>query len=474
MSTSKKLERKLFFRYVLLDIIAGTGAYTALHMVRKLYVEPERFGTAVPLKFDQTFLLAAAATTALFISISALSGIYRDLTRKSRITQAFNTFGGTVITAVLLFFLVLLDDYITQYSDYYITLGVYSGSLLLLSGLFRFLLSTRVRHLIDKGSLKFPTILIGSGKEAAELLLAFQKDRSKGYSFLGYLHTANGSVHEQMNAIPCLGCTEQLADIINDNTVEDVIIALPSGNSDRIAEMVSSIERSDVRIHVLPNLFSILSGQVKMESLGRSLIEVKRELIKPHVAFIKRLFDILVASLLLLIAAPIILFSIAMIAVGSPGTIFYTQERLGKNGRTFKIIKLRSMYNDAEAQGPQLSSEEDPRITPWGRTMRKFRLDELPQFLNVLKGDMSIVGPRPERRFFFDQIIAAAPQYRYLLKVKPGITSWGMVKFGYAENVEEMIERARYDLIYTENITLVNDIKILFYTLVTVLQGRGK
>ena len=474
MSTSKKLERKLFFRYVLLDIIAGTGAYTALHMVRKLYVEPERFGTAVPLKFDQTFLLAAAATTALFISISALSGIYRDLTRKSRITQAFNTFGGTVITAVLLFFLVLLDDYITQYSDYYITLGVYSGSLLLLSGLFRFLLSTRVRHLIDKGSLKFPTILIGSGKEAAELLLAFQKDRSKGYSFLGYLDTANGSVHEQMNAIPCLGSTEQLADIINDNTVEDVIIALPSGNSDRIAEMVSSIERSDVRIHVLPNLFSILSGQVKMESLGRSLIEVKRELVKPHVAFIKRLFDILVASLLLLIAAPIILFSIAMIAVGSPGTIFYRQERLGKNGRTFKIIKLRSMYNDAEAQGPQLSSEEDPRITPWGRTMRKFRLDELPQFLNVLKGDMSIVGPRPERRFFFDQIIATAPQYRYLLKVKPGITSWGMVKFGYAENVEEMIERARYDLIYTENITLVNDIKILFYTLVTVLQGRGK
>ncbi|MDA8741214.1 sugar transferase [Schleiferiaceae bacterium] len=474
MSTSKKLERKLFFRYVLLDIIAGSGAYTALHMVRKLHVEPERFGTAVPLKFDQTFLLAAAATAALFISISALSGIYRDLTRKSRITQAFNTFGGSVITAVLLFFLVLLDDYITQYSDYYITLGVYSGSLLLLSGLFRFLLSTRVRHLIDKGSLKFPTILIGSGKEAAELLLAFQKDRSKGYSFLGYLDTANGSVHEQMNAIPCLGSTEQLADIINDNTVEDVIIALPSGNSDRIAEMVSSIERSDVRIHVLPNLFSILSGQVKMESLGRSLIEVKRELIKPHVAFIKRLFDILVASLLLLIAAPIILFSIAMIAVGSPGTIFYTQERLGKNGRTFKIIKLRSMYNDAEAQGPQLSSEEDPRITPWGRTMRKFRLDELPQFLNVLKGDMSIVGPRPERRFFFDQIIATAPQYRYLLKVKPGITSWGMVKFGYAENVEEMIERARYDLIYTENITLVNDIKILFYTLVTVLQGRGK
>jgi exopolysaccharide biosynthesis polyprenyl glycosylphosphotransferase len=315
---------------------------------------------------------------------------------------------------------------------------------------------------------------VGGGKDAADLLDAFEKDRSKGYSFLGYLNTSGDIADTRMNAIAYLGDINQLADIINDNTVEDVIIALPSGNSERIATMVSSIEDKDVRIHVLPNLFSILSGQVKMESLGRALIEVKRELVKPHVAFIKRLFDIVVASLLLIVAAPFILISIAMIAFGSPGPFFYTQERLGKNGRIFKIIKLRSMYRDAELQGPQLSSEDDPRITPWGRTMRKFRLDELPQFLNVLKGDMAIVGPRPERQFFFDQIISTAPQYRYLLKVKPGITSWGMVKFGYAENVEEMIERARYDLIYTENITLVNDIKILFYTLVTVLQGRGK
>lgn len=211
-----------------------------------------------------------------------------------------------------------------------------------------------------------------------------------------------------------------------------------------------------------------------MESFGRSLIEIKRELIKPHVAFIKRIFDLLVAFILLVSTSPFILFSILMVRIGSKGSIFYMQERLGKHGRPFKIIKLRSMFENAEKLGPQLSSEEDPRITSWGRTMRKYRLDELPQFVNVLKGDMSIVGPRPERRFFFDQITTQAPQYKYLLKVKPGITSWGMVKYGYAENVDEMLERARYDLIYTENITLINDIKILFYTLVTVLEGRGK
>ena len=173
MSTAKKLERKLLIRYIVSDLIAGTGAYTALHLVRKLYVEPGRFGTSVPLKFDQTFILAAAATTALFIGISALSGIYRNLTRKSRLAEAFNTFGGTIITAVLLFFLVFLDDYIKEYSDYYMTLGTYTGSLVVLSGVFRFTQSSVVRRKIDKGLLKFPTVLVGGGKDAADLLDAF-------------------------------------------------------------------------------------------------------------------------------------------------------------------------------------------------------------------------------------------------------------------------------------------------------------
>ena len=195
---------------------------------------------------------------------------------------------------------------------------------------------------------------------------------------------------------------------------------------------------------------------------------------EPYGALRKRWLVIVVASLVLIAAGPFILLSIGRIAVGSPGPFFYTQERLGKNGKTFKIIKLRSMYQDAEAKGPQLSSENDSRITPWGRTMRKFRLDELPQFLNVLKGDMAIVGPRPERKFFFDQIISSAPQYSYLLKVKPGITSWGMVKFGYAENVEEMMERLKYDILYIENMSLLIDLKIMIHTVLIIFEGRGK
>lgn len=474
MKTSKHVATRLLRIYLLLDLVAAAAAYTSLHIVRKIYVEPKRFGHEVAIKWDDRFFIALACTAAVFLGISALSGVYHDLTRKSRIQQAFNTISGAVLTALVLFFAIFLDDYVKSYNQYYLTLGAYTTALVLSSGIFRFALATGVRRRIDRGQLFFPTLLIGSGKEAADLLDAFGKGRSKGYQFLGLLTMEGEHLDPRLSEMPQLGAAHQLRDIIHDNHVEDIIIALGPGHNEGIGRLVSSIEDQDVRVHVLPNLFSILSGQVKMESLGRSLIEVKRELMKPHVAFIKRSFDFVVAALLLALFSPVLLFSIAMVTFTSKGPIFYLQERLGKNGKPFKIIKLRSMHVNAEAEGPQLSSEDDPRITRWGRTMRKYRLDELPQFLNVLKGDMGIVGPRPERKFFFDQIIDAAPQYKYLLRVKPGITSWGMVKYGYAENVDEMLERARYDLIYTENITLLSDIKILFYTLVIVLQGRGK
>ena len=189
---------------------------------------------------------------------------------------------------------------------------------------------------------------------------------------------------------------------------------------------------------------------------------------------VKRLMDILLSLLALVLLSPVFLVTAIIVKCTSPGPIFYAQERIGYRGKPFKMHKFRSMYVDAEASGPALSSDDDPRITPFGRIMRKYRLDEIPQFYNVLKGTMSLVGPRPERQYFIDKIVERAPEYMLLHKVKPGITSWGQVKYGYAENVDEMVERLRYDLLYLENMSLATDIKILLYTVLIIFQGRGK
>ena len=474
MNTSRQIESKLTRWYLVLDFLAGITAHGILHVVRKIIIEPKAFGVQTNIKIDLHVILAALSTATVYVLISGLGGVYRNLTRKSRLKQASNTFTAVLVTSVFLFFAIFLDDFIKSYTQYYLTLGTYFSSLLFLSGISRFSIATWVRKQLDEKKIQFRTLLVGGGKEAGELFETFQKERTKGYEFLGYLKIDNEPIDQRITSLPLLGSSKSIKDVATDNHLEDVIIALKSGKSEIIAKIVSDLEELPVRIHVLPNLFSILSGQVKMDSFGRSLIEVKRELIPPHVVFLKRFFDIIFASIALLFSGPFILFAMLMVKKSSPGPLFYTQERLGKNGLPFHILKLRSMYTDAEKLGPQLSSEDDQRITPWGRTMRKYRIDELPQFINVLIGDMSIVGPRPERAFYYNQIITEAPQYKFLLKVKPGITSWGMVKYGYAENVSEMLERARYDLIYTENITLLSDIKILFYTLVTVIQGRGK
>lgn len=188
----------------------------------------------------------------------------------------------------------------------------------------------------------------------------------------------------------------------------------------------------------------------------------------------KRITDILLTILGIILLLPLILITAIMVMLTSRGPIFFLQERTGYKEKPFMIWKFRSMHIRAEQTGPQLSSNEDSRATGWGKIMRRWRLDELPQLLNVLKGDMSIVGPRPERKYYIDQIVKTHPEYLRLLKVKPGITSMGMVKFGYAENVAEMIQRMKYDLDYVDNASLLLDMKIMLQSIQVVFAGKGK
>ena len=215
-------------------------------------------------------------------------------------------------------------------------------------------------------------------------------------------------------------------------------------------------------------------GVVKTSSIFSPLIEIAPDIMPAWQQSLKRLMDIAISIIAMILLIPVYLGTAIGVLASSRGPVFYTQVRIGLRGKPFRMIKFRSMFQDAEKDTPMLSSKDDPRITRFGKIMRQYRLDEIPQFFSVLKGDMSLVGPRPERQFFSEQIISRMPHFRLLMKVKPGITSWGQVKFGYAENVDQMIERARFDLIYLENMSIAMDVKILIYTVLIVIQGRGK
>lgn len=322
----------------------------------------------------------------------------------------------------------------------------------------------------------FKTIIIGSNEKAVRLFNDLENEiKSSGHQVLGFVSMDEKPSYLLSEKTNYLGAFNKIRQIITDYQVEDIIIAIETSEHNKIATILNELENTNIFIKIIPDMYDILSGSVKMSSiLGTPLIEVKHELLPEWGRITKKIFDYLISIIAVILLSPIYLFTAIMVKMSSNGAIIYKQERIGLNGKPFKIYKFRSMYENAEKDGPQLSSKRDNRVTPWGKFMRRTRLDETPQFFNILKGDMSFVGPRPERQFYAEQLITKAPHYKHLYKVKPGITSWGMVKFGYAENLEEMLERLKYDILYIENMSFLIDLKIMIHTILIIFQGRGK
>lgn len=410
-----------------------------------------------------------------WLSLHLLSGAYESVYQKASITEFFRTLLVSLIGCLGLLFFFILKNPQENNSYYYqeffaLLLPVFLTTLLL--RLFFLRLAARQ---VERGDVSFNILLVGSGRNAMDFYEQFSKAGEKnGYRIRSFLNT-NGQLQqplpEEVRRYSGIGNLQQ---ILLDDEIEEVVITVDKDNRALLSSILQQLSDKDVNIKITPDAVDIISGAVQTNNvLGVPLIDVHSGVFPVWQKNTKRLMDITISVLAGMLLSPLLIYAAIRTALSSPGGIIYRQERIGYKGIPFTIYKFRSMVADAEANGPMLSSEDDGRITRWGKIMRTWRIDELPQLWNILIGEMSLVGPRPERKFYVDQIVARHPEFRYLYKVKPGLSSWGMVKFGYAGSVDDMIKRMPYDLMYVENVSILLDLRIMFHTLLTILKGKG-
>lgn len=405
-------------------------------------------------------------------------GMYRTWFASSRLDELSVLFKASFIGVFILFFVIFMSDYSegnrTAASNR-VLIFIYWMTLLVTTGGGRLIIRSIQRGLLLKGIGRRNVIIVGYNPAAHEVHRDLLKYRYYGFDPVCYASMKETNVGKSYKGVKVLGTVKDISRLIDEVQAKEVIIALEKKNNDTIIELISKCEDKNVGLKIVPRLYEILSGQARTSQLyGLTLIDIMPQLMPEWEKKVKRILDIFVALLFILLSLPVTLITAIAIKIDSKGPVFYKQERCGLNGVPFKILKFRSMRKDAEkGSGPVWSQKGDPRITTVGRFIRKVRIDEIPQMFNVLRGEMSLVGPRPERPFFVEKLAAEIPYYRRRLKVRPGITGWAQVKHKYDESIDDVKAKLKYDLFYIENISIRMDFKILFRTVFVVLFGKG-